>query len=679
MENPIKRPGEKLFPRNLTARADYVVRGNPVVSRPESGADNSHPGLEFDQRNLDRGFFPGLLFDFQFGVGARLVDVQSPWPGKAREKDSKHGFDAKEGEFFLWYVYGRFGNQPDTLTFVDLYGLDGYDVLRKVHDLEPGPLIIVVGLPPEKLNLKKKGKAWLGAAILLKDKLKLLEDDTLGQQIETFRDEHGKLQFAILSGHRARYLNADGVIDLQTAEPGVLTRSLCSPWQWDFADCGCYYWAASRPDIVTSASGEQGLNFLRVGREEPSPPDAALTWATWMDQTRIMSQPQMILGWETLPLVIGDQEAETYQPKLVQPVGSPWNRATVITQLKHLAAVEHTLSVKFLYAHYSVNAPADAAHKPDDPADPMLTTVAKEIFKVAIDEMRHFRWVNEALIKLGKKPVFSRANKLSKPPGRSKFRQQQTDLVLEGLTPESMNRFIEIEKPSQQYGPDEIAGLYTHILISLDQHPDRYKEYSDDEREQLQEVCKLIIDEGADHWRRAVRVQELLRGHDPKDYLRFTGGPIRQPPESECGKLQILGDHYYRLMLDALRLAFAQPPDARGHLIRQARRVMHNLHEVGHLLAARGQGLLFTPPRTSRSGGPSPGGPSPSGPSPGGPSAGGPSSGSVPHALATSVPRLLTTLSASESAELAEVARRHGQTMSELLSLFTNGAEGNDL
>ena len=80
-------PPMKIFPRNLTARADYVVRGNPVVSRPESGADNSHPGLEFDQRNLDRGFFPGLLFDFQFGVGARLADVQSPWSEKAKEKD----------------------------------------------------------------------------------------------------------------------------------------------------------------------------------------------------------------------------------------------------------------------------------------------------------------------------------------------------------------------------------------------------------------------------------------------------------------------------------------------------------------------------------------------------------------------------------------------------------------
>ena len=221
-----------------------------------------------------------------------------------------------------------------------------------------------------------------------------------------------------------------------------------------------------------------------------------------------------------------------------------------------------------------MNAPADAAHKPDDPADPMLTTVAKEIFKVAIDEMRHFRWVNEALVMLEEQPVFSRANKLSKPAGPLRNSEQhQTDLVLEGLTPESLNRFIEIEKPSQQYGPDEIAGLYTHILISLDHHPDRYTEYSDDERERLQEVCQ------ADHrrggtitGRRAVRVQELLRGHDRKDYLRFTRtAPFRQPRESECGQAAASG----RSLLPArcstiLRLAFlptarrARAPDKAG-------------------------------------------------------------------------------------------------------------------
>src|SRR5579864_8831279 len=129
----------KIFPRNLTARAKVPVRGNPVVSRPESGANNSHPGLEFDTRNLDRGFFKGLLFDFQYGVGARLVEVDSTWRKKERadnrQNGRRNGHGLGSGDFFLWYVYGCFGDQPDTPVRADLYGIDGYEVLHRVHDL----------------------------------------------------------------------------------------------------------------------------------------------------------------------------------------------------------------------------------------------------------------------------------------------------------------------------------------------------------------------------------------------------------------------------------------------------------------------------------------------------------------------------------------------------------------
>src|SRR5688572_4605352 len=65
----------KIFPRNLTAYADYNVKGNPPISRPESGVDNCFPGLEFDQRNLEEKFFPGLKFEFHYDNSAKLVDI----------------------------------------------------------------------------------------------------------------------------------------------------------------------------------------------------------------------------------------------------------------------------------------------------------------------------------------------------------------------------------------------------------------------------------------------------------------------------------------------------------------------------------------------------------------------------------------------------------------------------
>src|SRR5215472_5260807 len=54
----------KIFPRNLTARAEFQVVGNPIVTRPEDAVANCFPGLELDVRNLDRRFFPGLVFNF---------------------------------------------------------------------------------------------------------------------------------------------------------------------------------------------------------------------------------------------------------------------------------------------------------------------------------------------------------------------------------------------------------------------------------------------------------------------------------------------------------------------------------------------------------------------------------------------------------------------------------------
>ena len=57
------------------------------------------------------------------------------------------------------------------------------------------------------------------------------------------RDDGGAVQAAVLVADRARYLDEDGVIDPDVYLPGELTRSLCAPWQYDFRDCGCFYWA----------------------------------------------------------------------------------------------------------------------------------------------------------------------------------------------------------------------------------------------------------------------------------------------------------------------------------------------------------------------------------------------------------------------------------------------------
>ena len=60
-------------------------------------------------------------------------------------------------------------------------------------------------------------------------------------------------------------------------QPGELTQGLCSPWQNDFRECSCYYWASARPDYVNvepSPSGaSRGDNWLQKERTGDYVPD----------------------------------------------------------------------------------------------------------------------------------------------------------------------------------------------------------------------------------------------------------------------------------------------------------------------------------------------------------------------------------------------------------------------
>src|SRR5918996_910123 len=146
----------KVFPRNLTARADFVVRGNPASSRPESGVDNCYPGLEFDQRNLDKAFFPGLVFEFHRPDGVILQEIRPPGP-LAREilpggQTRPRRLTGADLPLFLWGIAGRAtvdqsDANPPSLSFS---GLDGLEAWRRVHDLLPGRIAILLGPTPGK-------------------------------------------------------------------------------------------------------------------------------------------------------------------------------------------------------------------------------------------------------------------------------------------------------------------------------------------------------------------------------------------------------------------------------------------------------------------------------------------------------------------------------------------------
>jgi hypothetical protein len=220
-----------------------------------------------------------------------------------------------------------------------------------------------------------------------------------------------------------------------------------------------------------------------------------------------------------------------------------------------------------------------------------LFTAGDEILRVAIDEMRHFRWVNEMLLELGEHWVLDRATVIGIDfPEQKGFNQP---FVLSPLTGEQLDWFIKVEKASPNHAnPATIDGMYTHILLSIQQGG----EFASDpaKRERLGAFVKMIIDEGVDHYARFVRVKNALDGMKENEYLRVTSAPKRAAAASKTKILQDVADGSYAVVLQALDYVFQQDTEQRGELLEAARRAMYNLDAACRSLSELGTGALFT-------------------------------------------------------------------------------------
>ncbi|MGH3774173.1 MAG: hypothetical protein ACRDRR_00320 [Pseudonocardiaceae bacterium] len=202
-------------PKNLTAQLHHRAAGNPPSTLPDAAISNSFPGLEFDFRNVWRRLFEGI------------------------EVHEARGFVVRaEGE--LQRLEGRF--------------------LTQVADT---PILIAVRGPMGAQEDASLGSAFLEWSNAMAEILRTSAGQLVPCQFVDFDATPPTVETVEL---RIRPLFArSGVtdeplplIDEVMAGPGELTQSLCSPWQNDYRECGCYYWAASRPDYVNVESTEQG-------------------------------------------------------------------------------------------------------------------------------------------------------------------------------------------------------------------------------------------------------------------------------------------------------------------------------------------------------------------------------------------------------------------------------------
>ena len=405
-------------PKQLNAKrtADYngtpvypePVLGNPVSTLMDSGVGNCFPGLEFDLRQLDVRFFPGLVFDF-LGVtpagpdgtqGARLlycdpggdpiVADSATRDGPAWITDLKRQYAGPEGSALgsgTWYLH--FVEQDGKRIMLYDYSLYQNAASLVPYEGETAWWIIRLIEPEKPLTIALTQRAPDGSPT--------------GTPV-------------VLNGRRRVFVNDEGMID-PVYHPGELTSSMCSPWTHDFRDCACHYWASNHPDVVLGEVADPQQLGNRTDEDDPA---QAVTFIDWMRrrhlplkdvsaQTTIeKARPdrydpyEINLHWEQLDFVLQGQEMnETPEIKLMITLSPYETVKELIDDLENgLSGMELTLALEYLYAYFSLREP-DEVTPEQEAAWPGLKedlrAARQLILSVALSEMTHLRWVNQVL------------------------------------------------------------------------------------------------------------------------------------------------------------------------------------------------------------------------------------------------------------------------------------------
>jgi len=215
-------------PKNLTAQLHYRGEGNPPSTHPSTAVSNCYPGLEMDFRNVWKHVFEGIeLLEY-----SNLVIGVDPGADEKIQRLVSTGIQyelvSADGIPMTAPVTGPFRHAPEMIH--DTMALEWSNALAEV--------------------LPKAGQFVL---CKFQNSNNLREILSIELKVRHF--------FDVDLNRNGKVVNQRVVIAREMAGPGDLTQSLCSPWQNDYRECDCFYWAASRPDFVNVEPGKDGKSM----------------------------------------------------------------------------------------------------------------------------------------------------------------------------------------------------------------------------------------------------------------------------------------------------------------------------------------------------------------------------------------------------------------------------------
>jgi len=240
-------------PTNLTAQLHHRAAGNLPSTLPDSAVSNCYPGLEFDFRNIWRRVFEGIELHESSGFVVRANPEHSALVGR---------YLIQVADFTTLMTV----TQPDGTT--DSAFMEWSNALAEVVANHTGELV--------PCTFIRSGSAPDPQIVELRVRPLFARSDAMQ--------------------------SSTALIDEVIAQPGELTQSLCSPWQNDYQECGCFYWAASRPDYVnvdSTVEGSVGDRWM-AARAEPKTYDVP-----------DFTHQELFQGWEELlRFVVGGKDRE---------------------------------------------------------------------------------------------------------------------------------------------------------------------------------------------------------------------------------------------------------------------------------------------------------------------------------------------------------------------------------